>query len=79
MRGGVPCQAMGRQGPANRKAGTMEPRTSKLLAVMIVAGGLLTLFSFAMHLEGGRFGDKMKSLIGMKQGVTTAREAGTRR
>jgi hypothetical protein len=50
-----------------------------LLAIMIVAGGLLTLISFAMHLEGGRFGDKMKSLIGMKQGVTTAREAGTRR
>jgi hypothetical protein len=50
-----------------------------LLAIMIVAGGLLTLISFAMHLEGGRFGDKMKSLIGMKQGVTTAREAGTGR
>jgi hypothetical protein len=57
----------------------MEPRTSKLLAIMIVAGGLLTLFSFAMHLDGGRFGDKMKSFISVKPGVTTAREAGTGR
>jgi hypothetical protein len=57
----------------------MEPRTSKLLAIMIVAGGLLTMFSFAMHLDGGRFGDKMKSLIGVKPGVITAREAGSGR
>jgi hypothetical protein len=57
----------------------MEPRTSKLLAVMIVAGGLLTLFSFAIHLDGGRFGDKMKSFIGVKPGVSTARETGSGR
>jgi hypothetical protein len=56
----------------------MDRLSRRILGLMIVVGGLLTILSFSMHVDGGRFKARFDSIIDRASSVAVGNKAPAR-